>query len=295
MERLTRRRPEPLEKQPSSVPPTDSVSAAFWWVFEAFDQAVHNWRYVGAGIFTGAGFVLYASLCFSTVLLAVWETAGVVRWALGKVFRSEDAVGAENLRGVSQDRREAMFEELSLTTRTAGMFGSASLGSTEQRRRQRRIENRLLAGSFFLGVACIVLPVPLPREAFPLVWGALFFLLDPVNGWLGRRSLLIDALAGRYETAIAFAIAALVCGGFWEFWNYWAIVKWTYSIPYVPNMRLFEMPLPGYLGYLPFGLNAYTVTVLVVPTLMNLKLTRGAIRSRTHERTAAPAARSPVE
>jgi len=30
-------------------------------------------------------------------------------------------------------------------------------------------------------------------------------------------------------------------------------VKWVYDIPYVDALRLFEMPILGYAGYLPFG------------------------------------------
>jgi len=54
------------------------LSAAFWWVFELFDQAVDSWRYVNAGSFSVAGYIGLASLCFSTVLLAVWETAWLI-------------------------------------------------------------------------------------------------------------------------------------------------------------------------------------------------------------------------
>jgi len=49
-------------------------------------------------------------------------------------------------------------------------------------------------------------------------------------------------------------MAALVCGFFWEMWNYYSLAKWVYSIPYVHRFQLFEMPVLGYLGYLPFGL-----------------------------------------
>ena len=50
------------------------------------------------------------------------------------------------------------------------------------------------------------------------------------------------------------ALAALVCGFFWEMWNYFSLARWTYSVPLVQRFQLFEMPLLGYAGYLPFGL-----------------------------------------
>ena len=51
----------------------------------------------------------------------------------------------------------------------------------------------------------------------------------------------------------ALAVAALVCGFFWEMWNYWSLPKWHYSVPYVGRWHVFEMSAVGYTGYLPFG------------------------------------------
>ena len=38
--------------------------------------------------------------------------------------------------------------------------------------------------------------------------------------------------------------------------------KWEYSIPYVHRFEIFEMPLVGYAGYLPFGLECAVVAAL---------------------------------
>ena len=51
------------------------------------------------------------------------------------------------------------------------------------------------------------------------------------------------------------AMAALVCGFFWGMWNYYSYAKWVYAIPHVQRFRVFEMPVLGYVGYLPFGSN----------------------------------------
>ncbi len=47
----------------------------------------------------------------------------------------------------------------------------------------------------------------------------------------------------------------LGCGG--GDWNFWAFPKWQYTIPFVEFAKVFEMPLPGYGGYLAFGLETY--------------------------------------
>jgi hypothetical protein len=46
----------------------------------------------------------------------------------------------------------------------------------------------------------------------------------------------------------------VICGFFWEMWNLHSLAKWVYSIPYVHVGKVFEMPILGYAGYLPFGL-----------------------------------------
>jgi hypothetical protein len=61
-------------------------------------------------------------------------------------------------------------------------------------------------------------------------------------------------------------VAGLVCGFLWEFWNYWATGKWQYvGVPVFPSVKLFEMPLVGYLGFPPFALEAFAMYHFVRP------------------------------
>jgi hypothetical protein len=53
---------------------------------------------------------------------------------------------------------------------------------------------------------------------------------------------------------ISSALAALFCGLFWETWNFYSLAKWKYSVSFVHRFLIFEMPILGYAGYLPFGL-----------------------------------------
>ena len=54
-------------------------------------------------------------------------------------------------------------------------------------------------------------------------------------------------------------LAGITLGFLWEFWNYWAAVKWTYNIPYVGFLKVFEMPILGYIGYPAFALSLYAI------------------------------------
>jgi hypothetical protein len=46
-------------------------------------------------------------------------------------------------------------------------------------------------------------------------------------------------------------------------WNSRALPKWEYDISYAEWLRIFEMPLLGYGGYLSFGLETYAVAMLL--------------------------------
>jgi hypothetical protein len=110
--------------------------------------------------------------------------------------------------------------------------------------------------SLLLGSAFLVLPLVFPRYAFPLVWGAFFFLLDPFCWLLGGPSLIARFIAGERREPLCLLAAGLICGLWWESWNYFAITKWVYIFPGLNFWKIFEMPLLGYLGFPAFALEA---------------------------------------
>ncbi len=123
-----------------------------------------------------------------------------------------------------------------------------------------------------VGVAMLTLLLIWPRWFFPLTWISLVFLLDPLAHWLGRPSLLGFLEKGQRRPLVLLALGALACGFFWEMWNFYSYPKWTYHIPVVGQPRIFEMPLLGYLGYLPFGLELYPMTHLLLHPSPDLRL-----------------------
>ena len=46
-------------------------------------------------------------------------------------------------------------------------------------------------------------------------------------------------------------------------WNFRSFAHWEYTVPYVQRFHLFEMPLMGYAGYLPFGLECLAAASLL--------------------------------
>ncbi len=99
--------------------------------------------------------------------------------------------------------------------------------------------------------------------AFPLVWPSRFFvadvwlawplLLDPLNHWLGLSSVLGDLEAGRRSRPMALLASGFACGLLWEGWNWLASSRWDYTVPFLGNVKVYEMPVLGFFGFLPFA------------------------------------------
>lgn len=107
-----------------------------------------------------------------------------------------------------------------------------------------------------LGLACVPLLYLFPDQTFPLVWLAPLAVLDAVAELRGRPSIIGLVRQGRAGPVLLLATAGLGTGILWEMWNWGAVPFWQYRIPYVGFLPVFEMPILGYLGYLPFILAA---------------------------------------
>jgi hypothetical protein len=118
----------------------------------------------------------------------------------------------------------------------------------------------VLAG---LGAAGLLGAGALPDSFYPALWLAPLALLLAVPGAGGSR-LANELAAGDWRRAATWMIAALICGGFWELWNWHSLAKWIYTVPGIDRWHVFEMPVLGYAGYLPFGLECLLITQWVI-------------------------------
>jgi len=126
----------------------------------------------------------------------------------------------------------------------------------------------VLNAAVVLGAVACALPLAMPSPwLVPLVWTGWVLLLEPLNARAGRPSWLADLARGDASRLAALLAAGGVCGLLWEFWNYWALTRWTYTVPLVGEPRLFEMPLAGYLGFFPFALECYATYHFIRGTL----------------------------
>lgn len=111
-----------------------------------------------------------------------------------------------------------------------------------------------------LALACVGV---WPETLFPALWVAPLLVLWGLQELLLGETLLTPLQQGDWRPLLQPALAALVCGLFWEFWNSGSLAKWHYSIPHVQRFYIFEMPLLGYAGYLPFGVECALVMDLI--------------------------------
>jgi hypothetical protein len=156
----------------------------------------------------------------------------------------------------------------SFATITPGILETAELIEVLgwfPRKAEREISRALVRNMMIAGALCLIVPVVLPEHIgayfFGLLWIGFYLLLDPLNFRLGLPSLLGDISYGRWSRFYSLLVSGWVCGWLWEFWNYWAGAKWHYIFPMFQRYKIFEMPAPGYLGFLPFALECYVMYV----------------------------------
>lgn len=164
----------------------------------------------------------------------------------------------------------AFWTTLSFTTVIPAVFGSAEFFASFDF--VQRIKRGLVIGtdrrttlSFFVsGWIMLVLLWIYPEIFFPFIWLSVYFVLEPINVWLGNRSLADWTKQGDWRPVISLWLGVLLTAFLWEMWNYLAYPKWVYHVPWGSGLHVFEMPLLGYGGYLPFALELYALYHLVM-------------------------------
>jgi len=198
-------------------------STIFWWYFEYLNRFAQNWYYLGGGDISAAEYVVHASICFSTVLPAVLATCELL-WTFPR------------LTGAFEGWHPLLFPG-----------------------RKEGVGWLLLSGAVF----SLAFLVVLPDYLFPLVWISPLLVMVGMQLINGQRTVFTGVQEGDWRSVILPAMAALVCGFFWEMWNWKSLAHWEYSVPFVDRYRIFAMPLPGYAGYLPFGLECVMAASLI--------------------------------
>ncbi len=163
------------------------------------------------------------------------------------------------------DLEYGLLATLSFSTVMPAVFGTAQWVATlpwfRRARRGPRIRptRRLTWGLFLSGWGMLALMLAWPRYAFPFMWLAVYAILEPINIWRGQPHLLRWTARGEWRPVLSLWGGVLITAFFWEMWNVFSYPKWVYHVPFVDFLHLFEMPLPGYGGYLPFALELFAL------------------------------------
>ncbi|PYQ95684.1 MAG: hypothetical protein DMF97_16595 [Acidobacteria bacterium] len=219
------------------------VSIPLWLVFESFNLVLRNWHYVGLpenAVLRTFGY----AWSFATIWPAIFEGAELIG-----VWRTGQAGWAGQAGGAGQVTAEPLLA--SQITHPAHPADPAHRGLAVS-----------TIGALMLASPFLVAPAVARYLAAP-VWLGFVLLLDPINAVRGEESLQRGWRAGQFNRTINLVLSGFLCGGLWELWNYWAHAKWHYTVPIMENLKVFEMPLPGYLGFPPFALECFTMYVFL--------------------------------
>jgi hypothetical protein len=231
------------------------LSIPFWLVFEFYNLFIENWYYTGLPENFWVRMFGYA-WSYATIWPAIFEGAELISLLRG-------GIGS----GRSGESHLPAPPDLPGQPDLPGAPGPAAPRPSRKPHdlRERAAPSLLiplLAGTFML-VVPFVAPPSVARYLAAPVWIGFILLLDPINSRLGAESLSADLAARRYDRLYNLVFSGFLCGVLWEFWNYWSRAKWHYSVPIMQNVRIFEMPLPGYFGFPPFALECFTMYVFV--------------------------------
>jgi hypothetical protein len=103
-----------------------------------------------------------------------------------------------------------------------------------------------------------------PGALFSFVWTSPLLIIVSLQAVMEQENIFSPLATGDWRGVLSSALAALICGFFWEMWNDYSLAKWTYQVPFVQRFQVFEMPILGYAGYLPFGLMCTVISNMVL-------------------------------
>lgn len=203
------------------------ASALFWYLFEYLNQFTGNWIYTGTGV----------------------AEHDALNWFLRSALPFSTVLPAVL---VTRD----LFATWPSLSRGLGDF--VRLRPVRPQSTARAV---LMAG--VLGLVAIAVR---PDSFYALVWVAPPLLIVAIQGACGERHLFSGVASGNWRDPWLAVLAALFCGFCWELWNIFSLARWTYHIPNAQVLHVFEMPLLGYAGYLPFGLTCVVAAQLLTGT-----------------------------
>jgi hypothetical protein len=238
-----------------------------WWTLTAWATPACWWGYilaVDAWIYRRRGASL---LTARRDLLALQCILSVAFWCLFEAY-NHVMPGWQYVNLPGDMTQRLIGYAIAFATIMPGLFITCELLQSfwlfENTRMPRvRWTNAMLNASVLVGLVFCLAPPLMPQAwrgyLWALVWMGWFLLLEPFNYRRGMPSIYRDWERGALGRTLQLFATGAICGVLWEFWNMWAFTKWIYIFPLGRSMRFFEMPLVGFLGFLPFALEYFVM------------------------------------
>ncbi len=206
----------PFTRGPVWLALVAASSSVGWFYFEYLDAFVaSNWYYPHADAMPWPQVAVWFALAYTTIQPAIFE------WYA--LLRSLGGLSARYTRGPRWE-----------PSRT-GWWTLLGLG-------------------LLLNTALVVWPTAF----FWALWLGPTLVLAAALGLAGRWTPLHALREGDWGGGVLMGLATLFNYVLGEMWNHWSAPAnpnyWKYDVPFVGEPRLFEMPVLGFFGYLPFGL-----------------------------------------
>ena len=147
---------------------------------------------------------------------------------------------------------------------------------------------KVIAGMRIAGVSMLALVLIWPHYFYALVWGATMLLVEPQNYKRSREhSLLADLERGEPGRLLRLLLGGAMIGFTWECLNINARAKWIYTVPGLENLKIFEMPVPGFIGFPPFSVECFILWQALVLSGLTVPRWGRAYKASTTKRVFA--------
>lgn len=117
----------------------------------------------------------------------------------------------------------------------------------------------LIKGFYALGLAALALALARPGRLWPLAAAGLMLLAEPLTFRLGLGSLLREWQGGLPAKTIRLALAGVICGMLWNYWNNAAGAALVCPAPFDPGPVILGLPLLACAGFALAGPLAYSL------------------------------------
>ena len=252
-----------------------SFILVFWYFNWTLDGLRTHWGFfplwlgfaltVDALVYIRKGTSLYSRNKLAYIVLFF---TSIPVWWLFELFNQVTQNWYYDGREFFTDIEYFLLASLSFSTVIPSVFGAAELVSTylKEKNYNFRIKENTKTGYYFIraGAGMLILLILFPKVFYVFVWTTVFFFVEGFNILLGNKSIVSKVNSGNWKPVFSLWIGCLICGFFWEMWNYYSYPKWVYDVPGVNFLHVFEMPVLGYLGYIPFSLELYSIYQLVL-------------------------------